>query len=375
MNTSSGRMAAVLALGATLLAAPLTAAPLYTVVFQSGGLENSVSSASPFGRDSAYALAPSAGTGDAAGQGRAREGRVAATHRMDIGWNGGSGAYSSGTYATTYTDDFLITGPAGPVAGTLNLRLQSAHALTGGYVGHGAHQSQVVVEIQVRQAFWPFAGIAQVYGDFLFTNAGPFSSGCLAGQSGPNLDVPIAVSANFPVNVPFAVQLRVRSQGGAYGNAGTNPGMILCDAGGNSSSPLGAGLRLESVNGEILTLPDGYTLNAPSWGIANNGSTLVGVADAPPASRLRLRVAGANPSSRESRVVLDLPRDARVQVDVCDVAGRVVRSLADGWHAAGPHELVWDGRTADGRTAAPGLYFVRGASSSEQGTVRLVRIR
>jgi hypothetical protein len=294
---------------------------------------------------------------------------------MDIFWNGGSGAYSSGTYATSYTDDFLITGPSGPIAGTLNLRLQSEHALMGGYVGHGSHQSAVTVEIQVRQAFWPFGGIAQVIGNFQYTNAGPFSSGCLAGQSGPTLDVPISVAANFPVNVPFAVQLRIRAEGAAYGNAGTNPGMVECDAGGNSTAPLGPGLRLASVDGEIMTLPDGYTLSSQNWGIVNNGSTLVGVADATPASHLRLRLAGANPSSRESRVALDLPRDGTIRVDVHDIAGRVLLTLADGWHAAGQHELVWDGRTADGHTAAPGLYFIRGMCGNEQTIVRLARLK
>lgn len=377
MTALSGfRPLTAIVLAGAIVGNPLSAAPLYTVAFSNYN-ESSVSSATPFGRDSAFALPPSNGYGLATGQGYARQGRVGATHQMDLTWNGGSGAYSSGTHAICKTDDLIITGPANPttVAATLNMRLQSEHSRLGGYSGHGGHGSQVKVALYARQAFYPFGSYAQVYGDFQYTNAGPFSSGVLAGQTGPSLDVPISLSTNFPVNVPFAVEFRLEARGTAYGNFATNPGMTECAAGGNSSGLLGPGLRLDQVNNQVMTLPNGYTLNSNSWGIVNNGLPVLAVDDAPVPARLGLRVAGDNPSTGVTRVMLELPRNSVARVAVLDVAGRVVRTLADDRLAAGRHSIAWDGRAADGTDVPAGLYYLRGEGDGEWATVRIVRLR
>jgi hypothetical protein len=60
-------------------------------------------------------------------------------------------------------------------------------------------------------------------------------------------------------------------------------------------------------------------------------------------STLRFRVAAAG----------------HVRVDVCDLAGRAVRTLVDGPVGAGEHLATWDGRDARGRRVAAGLYLVR----------------
>jgi hypothetical protein len=234
--------------------------------------------------------------------------------------------------------------------------------------------SRVAVQVLVRLGVWPYLVYAQVSGDYQYSNAGPFSTGILAGLSGPSPNAQFTVSGDFPVNTPLAVELRLDATSTAYGNFSTNPGATHVDAGGGATAPLGTGLRLDSVNGQIMTLPQGYTLNSASWGIVNNGSTLVAVDDAPATSRMSLRLAGANPFVGEARVALDLPRAASARVAVFDLAGRAVRTLADGWFPAGRLELAWDGRSADGATAPPGLYFVRGECDGERGTVRLARV-
>jgi hypothetical protein len=55
------------------------------------------------------------------------------------------------------------------------------------------------------------------------------------------------------------------------------------------------------------------------------------------------------------RFRLDVPRP--VTVRVLDGAGRLVTQLHSGWLAAGPHELAWDRRDANGAEVAPGVYF------------------
>ena len=73
-----------------------------------------------------------------------------------------------------------------------------------------------------------------------------------------------------------------------------------------------------------------------------------------------------------SSVRFSLPSAGWVAVHVSDVAGRHVRTLADGAHSDGTHTLVWDS-LGDGRTPAPpGVYFVR---DKRQGTWDVGRTR
>ena len=44
---------------------------------------------------------------------------------------------------------------------------------------------------------------------------------------------------------------------------------------------------------------------------------------------------------------------------IYDLAGRLVRTLSDGFQAAGEHRATWDGRDAGGRVVASGVYFSR----------------
>ena len=257
------------------------------------------------------------------------------------------------------------------VAATLNLRLKSAHDLSGGYAGHGGQASAVQVLVQVAQAFYPNAAYGQVTGDYAYTNEGPFSSGVLTGMSGSITNFPFTLSATLPVNVPFAVELRVVASGTGYGNYSTNPGSSTSDAGSPIAGPLDTGLMLDDVSGQVITMPAGYTLNAPSWGIANN---VVGVGDVSAPARMRLANAGANPFTREARVALDLPQAGRVRIAVFGVTGRVVRTLVDAWMPAGRHDLVWDGRGAQVAAVPSGLYFVRAECGQEQVHLRVVRI-
>lgn len=46
-------------------------------------------------------------------------------------------------------------------------------------------------------------------------------------------------------------------------------------------------------------------------------------------------------------------------LEVFDIRGRLVRALARGTHAAGPHSVRWDGRSRRGAIAEPGVYYLR----------------
>jgi glucose/arabinose dehydrogenase len=66
------------------------------------------------------------------------------------------------------------------------------------------------------------------------------------------------------------------------------------------------------------------------------------------------------PRPAAGRVVIafQLPRPARVSIDVYDAAGRRVERLLDGPRDAGRHEVAWEGG-ANGRGAPAGLYLAR----------------
>jgi len=61
---------------------------------------------------------------------------------------------------------------------------------------------------------------------------------------------------------------------------------------------------------------------------------------------------------------------------IYDVAGRLLKELVDGPQLAGPHEVVWDGRSNAGQKVAAGVYFYRiqaGGWSSEKKLVVIQR--
>jgi hypothetical protein len=103
--------------------------------------------------------------------------------------------------------------------------------------------------------------------------------------------------------------------------------------------------------------------------------------DAPsllPASRLgSLGRAAPNPFRPLTAIPYSLARSARVQIDVRDVAGRLVRKLVDGTQAAGEHRAEWDGADDAGRRVAAGTYFYRmtvdGRTRMGAGKISLLR--
>ncbi len=82
-----------------------------------------------------------------------------------------------------------------------------------------------------------------------------------------------------------------------------------------------------------------------------------------------------NPFSRATSLALTLPRPSGVRVTVHDLAGRVVRVLADGRLDAGDHAFEWDGRNSEGLPVATGVYFCRAVSEHGSATAKMVLVR
>lgn len=104
------------------------------------------------------------------------------------------------------------------------------------------------------------------------------------------------------------------------------------------------------------------------------GSNPLDAGPAGPVTATRLAGAFPNPFRGGSRVHFDLARDGEVALEVFDVRGARVRTLARGARPAGRHQLEWDGRDDAGRAAPAGLYVVRFAAGGVTATAKLVRL-
>jgi hypothetical protein len=89
---------------------------------------------------------------------------------------------------------------------------------------------------------------------------------------------------------------------------------------------------------------------------------------------IRLQLASRSPGPGPLKLSFALAGPGVVQLDVYDVAGRLVRRLHRG-PVAGSQVLEWDGFDAAGAPAAPGLYFVRLESGGQTAATRFVRTR
>jgi len=135
-------------------------------------------------------------------------------------------------------------------------------------------------------------------------------------------------------------------------------------------APSASGMRLESRLGEVFPTvflrPPVEEFNP----LLRTGSSSEG--DLPLAFAMS-RVT-PNPVLGRARIGFDLPVPTRVRLEVLDIAGRVVSTLADGPVPAGRHSREWSGRDTEGKSLSPGVYFVRMDARAMSGGDGLRRV-
>ncbi|MCU0606235.1 MAG: hypothetical protein MUF78_02140 [Candidatus Edwardsbacteria bacterium] len=100
-----------------------------------------------------------------------------------------------------------------------------------------------------------------------------------------------------------------------------------------------------------------------------------GTAAVVPAAGSGLRCAGANPGRGSFELWYDVPAAGRGRVAVYNIAGQLVRVLADDCLRAGRHRIIWDGRNTAGQAAAPGVYLATARQGGVTCALRLVNLR
>ncbi len=90
---------------------------------------------------------------------------------------------------------------------------------------------------------------------------------------------------------------------------------------------------------------------------------------------LHLTGAVPNPFNPQTDIKFNLPRDAKVQLSVYDVSGRLVRNLVSQNMTAGAHSVRWVGRDDAGKSVASGTYFMRLVANGETSVKSMVLVR
>jgi hypothetical protein len=108
-----------------------------------------------------------------------------------------------------------------------------------------------------------------------------------------------------------------------------------------------------------------------TFALRTSGGAVADVGDALP-RELAFSLAGENPSRSGSTMLrFDLPSAGEASLELYDVTGQRVRTLASGTRAAGTYTLGWDGRDEGGRALANGIYFARFKAGSFARTIRV----
>jgi hypothetical protein len=95
----------------------------------------------------------------------------------------------------------------------------------------------------------------------------------------------------------------------------------------------------------------------------------------PPAPAARLLPAAPNPFNPRCELRFVLAAAGPARLEVLDLAGRRLALLADGWLEAGEQIAVWDGRDAEGRELASGVYLACLEVAGFRASTKLVLIR
>jgi YVTN family beta-propeller protein len=82
-----------------------------------------------------------------------------------------------------------------------------------------------------------------------------------------------------------------------------------------------------------------------------------------------------NPFNPTTTIRYVLPEPGEARVAIYEPHGRLVAVLEDGWSDAGEHLLQWDGRTADGRPAATGVYLLQLSTDAGMETAKAVLLK
>ena len=104
-------------------------------------------------------------------------------------------------------------------------------------------------------------------------------------------------------------------------------------------------------------------------------NSVTGVGTPQAATPLRLENT-PNPFAHATTIRFDAPvAGGNVRLEIFDLAGHRVTTLADGFRAGAAQSIAWDGARSDGTQAPPGVYLCRLVAGGATQTHKMLRIR
>ena len=175
------------------------------------------------------------------------------------------------------------------------------------------------------------------------------------------------------------------------GMYGANVGIILDDLTLYPGGPVGSGFQFFGVIDTRLTgfrqfefreldgkVGQALYIWADDFTMLTSGQTDVPEAETS-STQVLFDIAGPNPSSGTTTLRFSLPHRAKIQLNIYDPRGRLVRRLSDDSLGAGAHVVQWDGRDSHGRDVSAGIYFgrlmVTGQTLNEVQARKIIVIR
>jgi hypothetical protein len=82
-----------------------------------------------------------------------------------------------------------------------------------------------------------------------------------------------------------------------------------------------------------------------------------------------------NPFNPSTTINYEIPFKGTVKLQVFDILGRLVTNLVNSVQDAGPHHVMWEGKTDNGTLLSTGIYFYRLQSGSFSQTERMLLLK
>ncbi len=136
------------------------------------------------------------------------------------------------------------------------------------------------------------------------------------------------------------------------------------------------GFSFQYVRDDVLATPaDRYELAKNVFAWMQFPVNICCNTDAEIPTAFRLAQNFPNPFNPKTTIKFDMKAKGLVTIRIYDVAGRLVRTLADEVRDAGAYSAVWDGRNNIGSEVASGIYFYKMETAGFQAAKKLVLLR
>ena len=128
----------------------------------------------------------------------------------------------------------------------------------------------------------------------------------------------------------------------------------------------------------IVTGEYQYSCSLIDFAIAkdNSGPTSVGISDdvlLPVKYNLFQNM--PNPFNPETAIEFEIPKRSHISLQVFNILGQRLKTLAHKSYSAGKHSVYWDGTNENGQKLATGVYFLRLQSEEYVETKKLILLK